>query len=105
MQRLTDPNVPVIGWLLEKARNYVDIDRDSAREFLANRMQTWGALLASSTLVVVGGAVGAVAQMVLVVFTMFYLFRDGARLRARGLRDAAARARPDPFDHHPHART
>jgi len=82
VQRLSDPNVPVIGWLLEKARNYVDIDRDSAREFLANRMQSWGALLASSTLVVVGGAVGAVAQMGLVVFTMFYLFRDGARLRS-----------------------
>ena len=82
VQRLSDPNVPFIGWLLEKARNYVDIDRDSARNFLANRMQAWGAFLASSTLVVVGGAVGAVAQMGLVVFTMFYLFRDGARLRA-----------------------
>ena len=82
VQRLTDPNVPFIGWLLEKARNYVDIDRDSARDILANRMQAWGAFLASSTLVVVGGAVGAVAQMGLVVFTMFYLFRDGARLRA-----------------------
>jgi predicted PurR-regulated permease PerM len=81
VQRLTDPNVPIIGWGLEKARNYVDIDQASAREFLANRMQAWGALLARSTLVVVGGAVGAVAQMALVVFTMFYLFRDGERLR------------------------
>jgi predicted PurR-regulated permease PerM len=81
VQRLTDPNVPIIGWGLEKARNYVDIDQASAREFLANRMQAWGALLARSTLGVVGGAVGAVAQMALVVFTMFYLFRDGERLR------------------------
>ncbi|MEO7271390.1 MAG: AI-2E family transporter [Vicinamibacterales bacterium] len=81
VQRLTDPNVPIIGWVLEKARNYVDIDQDSAREFLAERMQAWGALLARSTLVVVGGAVGAVAQMALVVFAMFYLFRDGERLR------------------------
>ena len=103
VQRLTDPNVPFVGWLLEKARDYVDIDRDSARQFLANRMQAWGALLASSTLVVVGGAVGAVAQMALVVFTMFYLFRDGDRLRRRGLRDAAARARADPLDHRPDA--
>ena len=79
----------------EKARNYVDIDQESARQFLAERMQTWGAALARSTLVVVGGAVGAVAQMVLVVFTMFYLFRDGERLAHRGRRDAAARARPD----------
>jgi len=82
VQRLSDPNVPVIGWALEKARNYVDIDQNSARQFLADRMQTWGALLARSTLVVVGGAVGAVAQMALVVFTMFYLFRDGERLRS-----------------------
>jgi predicted PurR-regulated permease PerM len=81
VQWLSDPNVPVIGWVLEKARDYVDIDQESARQFLADRMQTWGALLAKSTLVVVGGAVGAVAQMVLVVFTMFYLFRDGERLR------------------------
>jgi predicted PurR-regulated permease PerM len=81
VQRLTDPKVPLVGWLLEKARDYVDIDRGSALQFLANRMQTWAALLASSTLVVVGGAVGAIAQMGLVVFTMFYLFRDGDRLR------------------------
>jgi predicted PurR-regulated permease PerM len=30
---------------------------------------------------VVGGAVGAIVQMVLVVFTLFYLFRDGERIR------------------------
>ena len=102
VQRLSDPNVPFIGWLLEKARNYVDIDRDSARKFLAERMQAWGALLASSTLVVVGGAVGAVVQMVLVVFTMFYLFRDGDRLRAavyEMCRSSASRR----SDHQPHA--
>ena len=29
----------------------------------------------------VGGAVGAVVQIVLVVFTLFYLFRDGDRIR------------------------
>lgn len=60
---------------------YVDIDRDRARTFLASRMQTWGTSLAASTLVVVGGAVGAVVQMLLVVFTLFYFFRDGERIR------------------------
>src|SRR6476620_7485859 len=79
--RLIDPNLPVVGWIMERVRRYVDIDRDAARQFLAERMQSWGALLASSTLVVVGGAVGAVVQMALVVFTMFYLFRDADRLR------------------------
>jgi predicted PurR-regulated permease PerM len=64
-----------LGWLGQ----YVDIDfdRNTARQFVADRMQTWGAALAASTLVVVGGAVGAVTQMALVVFTLFYFFRDG----------------------------
>jgi predicted PurR-regulated permease PerM len=59
----------------------VDIDREAARKFVADRMQTWGAALAASTLVVVGGAVGAVAQTLVVVFTLFYFFRDGERIR------------------------
>ena len=80
VQWLTDPHVPIIGRLLQKARNYVDIDQESARQFLADRMQSWGTVLASSSLMVVGGAVGGVGQMALVVFTMFYLFRDGDRL-------------------------
>jgi predicted PurR-regulated permease PerM len=50
--------------------------------FLAQRMQTWGATLAASTLVVVGGAAGAIGQMVLVVFTLFYFFRDGENIQS-----------------------
>jgi predicted PurR-regulated permease PerM len=72
---------PWAVWLLDRAGQYVDIDREAARKFLADRMQTWGAALAASTLVVVGGAVGAIAQMLVVVFTLFYFFRDGERLR------------------------
>jgi predicted PurR-regulated permease PerM len=72
---------PGAVWLLDKAGQYVDIDRESARKFVAGRMQTWGTALAASTLVVVGGAVGAVVQTLLVVFTLFYFFRDGDRIR------------------------
>jgi predicted PurR-regulated permease PerM len=60
---------------------YIDIDRDTAMKFLAGRMQTWGATLASSTLVLVGGAAGAIGQIVLVVFTLFYFFRDGENIQ------------------------
>jgi len=79
-------NIPMpagVTWLLERAGQYVDIDidREAARKFLAQRMQTWGTAIAASTLMVVGGAVGAVAQTLLVVFTLFYLFRDGDRMR------------------------
>jgi len=72
---------PAVTHALEFVGRYVDIDRDSATKFLAQRMQTWGAALAASTLIVVGGAVGAIGQMVLVVFTLFYFFRDGENIQ------------------------
>jgi predicted PurR-regulated permease PerM len=78
----TIPTPPAVAWVLERVGGYVEIDRETARKFLADRMQTWGAALAGSTLVVIGGAVGAIAQMVLVVFTLFYFFRDGERIRS-----------------------
>jgi predicted PurR-regulated permease PerM len=72
---------PGVERALDFVGRYVDIDRDTARTFVAERMQTWGTALAASTLVVVGGAVGAVAQTLLVVFTLFYFFRDGENIR------------------------
>lgn len=81
LQRISGPTIPGLGWVLDRLHGYVDIDPVAAQQFLAERMQLWGTALAASTLVVVGGAVGAVVQMGLVVFTLFYLFRDGERLR------------------------
>lgn len=74
-------SLPWVGWILDLVDDYVPIDPEAAREFVVERIQTWGAALAGSTLVFVGGAVGALVQMVLVVFTLFYLFRDGERIR------------------------
>jgi predicted PurR-regulated permease PerM len=82
LQRLSSaPTVPGLGWALDRIRGYVDIDPVAAQQFLAERMKVLGGALAASTLLVVGGAVGAVVQMVLVVFTLFYMFRDGDRIR------------------------
>jgi predicted PurR-regulated permease PerM len=72
---------PGVAHALDFVGRYVDLDRESARKFLAQRMQTWGTTLAASTLVVVGGAAGAVGQMLLVVFALFYFFRDGENIR------------------------
>ena len=80
LQRLSHATtMPGIGWIFEKTG--IRIDPLAAREFVAERMQIWGAALASSTLVMVGGVVGTIVQMVLVVFTLFYMFRDGDRIR------------------------
>jgi predicted PurR-regulated permease PerM len=81
LSHFSGSTIPGLGWVLDRLDGYVNIDPVSAQQFLAERLQTWGAALAGSTLVVVGGAVGAVVQTGLVIFTMFYLFRDGDRLR------------------------
>jgi predicted PurR-regulated permease PerM len=82
VQKLSNATtLPGVGWVVEKSRGYVTIDPAEAQAFLAERLKTVGAALAASTLVVVGGAVGAIVQMVLVVFTLFYMFRDGERIR------------------------
>lgn len=80
-----DPaTVPAIGWVLDWVGQYLHVDRAEAQQFVVDRLQAWGAVLAGSTLVLVGGAVGAVVQMLLVVFTLFYFFRDGERIRQAG---------------------
>lgn len=75
---------PVVTWALDQLRERFGIDAISAREFVASRLATWGTALASSTLLVVGGAVGALAQIGLVIFVLFYLFRDGERIQRAG---------------------
>jgi predicted PurR-regulated permease PerM len=81
VQQVGGPSIPGLGMILGRLDGYVDIDPVAAQKFLAERMQVWGAALAGSTLIVVGGALGAVVQTALVVFTMFYMFRDGDRIR------------------------
>src|SRR5918993_2251884 len=82
MQKLSPAQtIPWVAWILERTGGYVEINPAAAREFIAERLQAWGGALAASTLLVVGGAVGAIVQMVLVVFTMFYMFRDGDGIR------------------------
>jgi hypothetical protein len=46
-----------------------------------NRVQGFSGALANRTVGVVGGVLSAVVQTLLVVFTMFYLFRDGDAIR------------------------
>ena len=70
-----------LEWLTARTRGYVDIDPAAAERVVVERLKAWGSVLAGSTLMVVGGVLGTVVQMVLVVFTMFYMFRDGENIR------------------------
>jgi predicted PurR-regulated permease PerM len=68
---------PAVRWL----QKYVDLDPLRSSAYVTSRLQAWSAAIAGPTLMFVGGLLNAVVQTLLVVFTMFYFFRDGEALR------------------------
>jgi predicted PurR-regulated permease PerM len=75
---------PGIGPWLRWIDQYVDVERFQDPQFLRSRLEGLTGVLANSTLGFVGGAVTTVVQTLLVIFTMFYLFRDGEAIRRAG---------------------
>lgn len=79
---LLDPNHPYLGPAVRWLGQYVDIGKLGSQEFIAERLKGLSGAIASRTLGFVGGAVGFIVEVFFVIFTMYYLFRDGERLRA-----------------------
>ena len=79
---LLDPNSPYLGPALQWLGQYVDLSRLGSQEFIAERLKGVSGAIAARTLGFVGGALGFVVEVFFVIFTMYYLFRDGERLRA-----------------------
>ncbi|MBA3513043.1 MAG: AI-2E family transporter, partial [Pyrinomonadaceae bacterium] len=84
---LLDPNSPYTGRVLSWVSHYIDIEQVRSGQYLIERLQGVSGQLAGQTLGVIGGVIGAMVQMFFVVFTMYYLFRDGDKIFA-ALRDA-----------------
>src|SRR5437868_6483846 len=69
-----------VGRAVAWAGHYVDLDRFASREYLVGRLQAMSGAIAARAMDVIGGAVGVVVEIFFVVFTLFYLFRDGDKL-------------------------
>ena len=82
VESLLDPNSPTTGRYLRWLGQYVDIEQWRSQEFIVQRLRNLSSLIASRTLGFVGGLLGVVIEIFFVIFTMYYLFRDGDRLRA-----------------------
>jgi predicted PurR-regulated permease PerM len=76
-----DPASPVIGPVLRWIEPYVDLSEVQSPGFVRARLEAWSGVLAAGTLGVVGGVASAAVQTLLVVFTLYYLFRDGDAIR------------------------
>ncbi|MGI9066835.1 MAG: AI-2E family transporter [Pyrinomonadaceae bacterium] len=77
---LLDPNSPVSGRVLRWIGNYVDIEQIRSGQYLTEQLKGVSGQIAGRTLGIIGGVVGAIVQMFFVIFTMYYLFRDGDRI-------------------------
>jgi predicted PurR-regulated permease PerM len=81
LQSFLDPQSPIMGRGLNWLGQYVDVEQLRSGEFFAQRVQNFGSMIAGRTLGFVGGAVGVVVEVFFVIFTMYYMFRDGERMR------------------------
>jgi predicted PurR-regulated permease PerM len=71
----TSPLGRIIGWLGQ----YINIEELRSGDFLKERLKGMTGAIAGRALGFVGGLVGIIVQIFFVVFTMYYLFRDGER--------------------------
>jgi predicted PurR-regulated permease PerM len=79
---LLDPSSPYLGPVVRWVGKYYDVGKLSSQGFIAERLKGVSGAIASRTLGFVGGAVGFIVEVFFVIFTMYYLFRDGERMRA-----------------------
>lgn len=77
---LLNPNSPVAGRLIAWLSNYVNVEQLYSQQFLLDRLKGLSGAIMGSTLGFVGGLVGVIVQVFFVIFTMYYLFRDGDRI-------------------------
>jgi predicted PurR-regulated permease PerM len=77
---LLNTNSPFLGRFIGWLGHYVDLDQLYSQDFLTERLKGLSGTIAGSTLGFVGGLVGAIVQVFFVIFTMYYLFRDGERI-------------------------
>jgi len=77
---------PVIGPALKWLGQYVDLNQALSQEAIVERIKGMSGTIAGRTLGFVGGVFGALVQVFFVIFTMYYLFRDGDRI-AKALPD------------------
>ena len=92
VERLLDPNSPIMGRVIGWLGQYVDVSQlnsADSQQWVADRLRSLSGALAGRTLGFVGGLVGTVVEVFFVIFTMYYLFRDG-----KGIRSAARAAMP-----------
>lgn len=75
------PTNPMTGGAVRMIERFIPLDQVRDPAFIQSTLEQWGTGLAAGSLRVVGGALSALVQMALVVFTIFFLFKDARLIR------------------------
>jgi predicted PurR-regulated permease PerM len=73
---VSSPLAPLLNWLGQ----YINIENLRSQEFILDKIKGASGAVAGKTLGVVGGVLGAIVDTAFIIFTMYYLFRDGDRI-------------------------
>jgi len=77
---LLDPTTPITGQVSQWLRDRVALDASSSQAFITDQLKNAGSKLIGQTLGVMGNILGGIVRAFFVIFTMYYLFRDGDQI-------------------------
>ncbi len=77
---LLDPNSQTTGPLIRWLGQYVNVEQVLSEEYIIERLKGMSGAIAGRTIGLVGGLIGGIVQVFFIIFTMYYLFRDGDRI-------------------------
>ncbi|CAN5584162.1 AI-2E family transporter [soil metagenome] len=80
LQKLLDPNSPTTGGTVRWLNQYVDIESLRSSQTVTNGLGDLSKYLAGAAFGWAAGLLGVVVQAFFVIFTIYYLFRDGEAL-------------------------
>jgi len=74
------PDSPIATWFVQRLSPYIDLQNIDWRQLLIDRLNSISGTIATQTIGLVGGFIGIVIETVFVLFTLYYLFRDGHKI-------------------------
>ena len=75
-----DPNAPATGRIVGWLGRYLDLESLRSGHFLVDQLKGTGSAIVSQSIGLLGGVIGVIVKAFFVIFTMYYLFRDGDRI-------------------------
>jgi predicted PurR-regulated permease PerM len=78
--QLLDPETPVTGKVSKWIHDYLALNTLSSQAFLVEQLKNAGGALLEQSLGLMGNILNGIVKVFFVVFTMYYLFRDGDKI-------------------------